>query len=221
MPRVAAAGRAVWTWLFDLDNTLHDARPHIFPHLNRSMTEYVAAHLGIDPPAADLVRREYWLRYGATLIGLMRHHNVNPHHFLQETHRIPELDRMVVVRRELRSLLKRLPGPKIVFSNAPAHYSVAVLRLLAIESYFDDVFSIERTGFHPKPDAQGFYRLLRRHRLDPGRCIMVEDSLENLRTAKRLGMKTVWVDTTSAAPSWVDVIVRRLAALPRNLHRLR
>ena len=26
-------------WLFDLDNTLHDASPHIFPHINRSMTE--------------------------------------------------------------------------------------------------------------------------------------------------------------------------------------
>ena len=25
-------------WIFDLDNTLHDATPHIFPHINRSMT---------------------------------------------------------------------------------------------------------------------------------------------------------------------------------------
>jgi len=25
-------------WIFDLDNTLHNARPHIFPHINRAMT---------------------------------------------------------------------------------------------------------------------------------------------------------------------------------------
>ena len=28
-------------WLFDLDNTLHNATPHIFPHINRSMRQYI------------------------------------------------------------------------------------------------------------------------------------------------------------------------------------
>lgn len=208
------------TWIFDLDNTLHDARPHIFPHLNRSMTAYVAKHLGLDDVAADRVRHDYWLRYGATLVGLIRHHGVNPGHFLLETHDFPELARMIVARSELRSILRRLPGEKIIFSNAPAHYSSAVLALLGIEDQFADVFTIERTSFRPKPDAHGFYRLLRRHRLDPTACVMVEDSLENLRTAKRIGMKTVWVDTTHRAPTWVDVNVRHLAALPRQLLRL-
>jgi putative hydrolase of the HAD superfamily len=214
---MSAAGPS---WIFDLDNTLHDARPHIFPHLNRSMTQYVARHLGLDDLSADRVRRDYWLRYGATLVGLIRHHGVDPGHFLLETHDFPELARMVVARRELRSILRRLPGAKIVFSNAPAHYSAAVLGLLGIADLFDDVFTIEHTGYRPKPDAYGFYRLLRRHRLDPCACVMVEDSLENLRTAKRIGMRTVWVDASHRAPGWVDVNVRHIAALPRQLPRL-
>jgi len=37
------------TWLFDLDNTLHDASPHIFPHINRSMRAYIERRL----PATD------------------------------------------------------------------------------------------------------------------------------------------------------------------------
>ena len=32
-------------WLFDLDNTLHNASAHIFPHINRSMTAYLERHL--------------------------------------------------------------------------------------------------------------------------------------------------------------------------------
>ena len=40
--------RPAKTWLFDLDNTLHQATPHIFPHINRSMTEYIERHLGVD-----------------------------------------------------------------------------------------------------------------------------------------------------------------------------
>jgi putative hydrolase of the HAD superfamily len=208
------------TWIFDLDNTLHDARPHIFPHIDQSMTAYLAEHLDLGADAANELRQFYWRRYGATLVGLIRHHGIDPHHFLRETHRFPDIQNLVVGRRELRSALRRLPGRKIVFSNAPAHYSRAVLAALGVDDLFDDVFSIERTRFRPKPDAHGFRRLLRTHRLQASRCIMVEDSLENLRTAKRLGMKTVWVDQSSRAPAWVDANVRHIVRLPRLLHLL-
>ncbi len=60
-------------WIFDLDNTLHDAMPHIFPHINRSMTAYLQQHLQLDEEAANALRVDYWQRYGATLTGLMRH----------------------------------------------------------------------------------------------------------------------------------------------------
>jgi putative hydrolase of the HAD superfamily len=213
-PSIVPVHRSGWNWIFDLDNTLHDARPHIFPHLNRSMTEYVARHLGLDADAADRVRHEYWTRYGATLLGLIRHHDVDPHHFLRQTHDFPALERMVVARRELRGVLERLPGRKYVFSNSPAHYLSAVMKVLGIDDLFSGLFAIEHTRFRPKPDPGGFRRLLRAHRLDPRHCIMVEDSLENLRTAKRLRMRTVWVDATPRAPSWVDMNVRHVIELP-------
>jgi putative hydrolase of the HAD superfamily len=213
--QAAARNRA---WIFDLDNTLHDARPHIFPHINGSMTAYLAEHLGLGEEDANELRNRYWRRYGATLIGLIRHHGIDPHHFLRATHPFSELDRMVVGRRELRSTLRRLRGRRIVFSNAPEHYARAILKALGVADLFDDVFCIERTRFRPKPDVHGFRRLLREHRLQPSRCIMVEDSLENLRTAKRLRMKTVWVDASSRAPAWVDVHVRHVVRLPRLLH---
>jgi len=40
-------------WVFDLDNTLHNATPHIFPHINRSMTAYVQQHLQLDEAEAN------------------------------------------------------------------------------------------------------------------------------------------------------------------------
>ena len=39
-------------WLFDLDNTLHDASSAIFPSINQAMTSYVARHLNLDHHAA-------------------------------------------------------------------------------------------------------------------------------------------------------------------------
>lgn len=201
------------SWIFDLDNTLHNARPHIFPHINRAMTDYVQARLGLDAEAASALRRDYWLRYGATLLGLMRHHGVDPRDFLLRTHVLSELERMLVREPQLRASLRRLPGRKFVFSNAPVHYSRAVLRALGIADLFSAVFSIERTRFRPKPDTHGFLRLVRANHLRPVRCIMVEDTLENLRTAKRLGMRTVWVTRERHAPAYVDVKIAQLTEL--------
>src|SRR5262249_31813631 len=106
-------------------------------------------------------------------------------------------------------------------SNAPVHYARAVLEMLGIADLFDGLFSIESTRFRPKPDTYGFLRLTRSNHLKPGRCIMVEDNLENLRTAARLGMKTVWVTKAARPPACVDVKVTRLMQLPRMLAYLR
>ena len=203
-------------WIFDLDNTLHNATPHIFPHINRSMTAYLQQHLQLDEAAAGELRRHYWRRYGATLLGLMRHHDTDPAHFLWHTHQFPDLRRMVVGEPLLRHALRRLPGRKFVFSNAPVHYAREVLKMLGIDRMFDAVFSIERVHYRPKPDVYGFLRLCRAHHLRPRRCIMVEDSLENLCAAKRLGMKTVWVSAAKRVPGYVDTRISGITQLPNR-----
>ena len=208
------------TWIFDLDNTLHNARPHIFPHINTAMTEYVRSALGLEAEAASALRQQYWRRYGATLLGLMRHHGTDPRDFLWCTHQLPELSRMIVREPQLRATLRRLPGRKFVFSNAPVHYSRAVLKALAISDLFDALFTIERTRYRPKPDAHGFLRLVRAHHVRARRCIMVEDTLANLRTAKKLGMKTVWVAREQRVPRYVDLRISNLSDLRRALSRL-
>jgi putative hydrolase of the HAD superfamily len=207
-------------WIFDLDNTLHNATPHIFPHINRSMTAYLQQYLQLDEAAANALRVHYWQRYGATLSGLMRHHGTDPAHFLWHTHQFPELERMVLREPRLRHVLKALPGRKVVFSNAPQHYAQAVLKLLRVADLFDDVMAVEQTRFRPKPDSFGFLRLLQRHRVAAAQCVMVEDSVENLVAAKRLGMRTVWVNAGNKSAPCVDVKIRDVMQLPGVLHRL-
>ncbi|MBN8441110.1 MAG: pyrimidine 5'-nucleotidase [Thauera sp.] len=207
-------------WLFDLDNTLHDASPHIFPHINRSMTAYLEQHLALDRDEANALRNRYWRRYGATLLGLMRHHGTDPRHFLAETHRFDRLHDMMVFERALRAMLRRLPGRKIVFSNAPRHYADAVLEIMGIHREFEAVIGIEDLGYQPKPGIQGYRRLLNMTRINPHRCIMVEDTAVNLRTARRLGMRTVLVGSGLGQPAYVDLHIRSILDLRRAAVRL-
>ncbi len=193
-----------WVWLLELDNTLHDASPHIFPHINRSMREYIERHLGVDSEAATRIRQDYWHRYGATLLGLVRHHGTDPRHFLRETHDFPDLSWMLRFDPAIRATLRRLPGRKIVFSNAPRHYGEAILALTGLDHLVDALYAVEDLRFQPKPHPRAFRILLRAEALDPRRCILVEDTLANLVTAKRLGMKTVWVSAGLRQSPYVD-----------------
>lgn len=218
-------------WLFDLDNTLHDAGAHVFGALNRAMAEYVQRELSVDAVEADRLRRHYFLRYGATLLGLVRHHGVKAPHFLHDTHRLPGLEQHVSGHRHDFEVVRRLPGRKLVLTNAPRDYALRVMRLLRIEHLFDAVLSIEDMAMfghlRPKPDARMLRRVAVRLRARPGDCVLVEDTLVHQKSARKVGMRTVWmqryarrrvhggpmVDRWSMRPAYVDRVVRGLRPL--------
>jgi len=213
-------------WLFDLDNTLHDASGAVFGHINREMTAYIARELALDEAAADALRRHYWLRYGATLLGLVRHHGVKAGHFLHHTHLLPGLEERVRGHRHDFAALARLRGRKFVVTNAPADYTRRVLGALGIGRLFDGVVPVEAMAMfghlRPKPDARMLRRLAARLHAPPARCVLVEDTPGHLKAARRVGMGTVWMQRFarrgappqrwSRMPAFVD---RRIQALRR------
>jgi pyrimidine 5'-nucleotidase len=124
-------------WFFDLDNTLHDASHAAFGATNRAMTEYIVDHLDMDFDAASALRQHYWHHYGATLLGLVRHHGVRPAHFLEQTHRLPELESKLRMSAHDRAVLRRLPGRKFILTNAPRAYTLRVMGGLRLLGAFD------------------------------------------------------------------------------------
>lgn len=226
----AAVKGAATVWLIDLDNTLHDAGTHVFGALKQSMSAYVQQQLQVDEAEADRLRGLYLLRYGATLLGLIRHHGVRPAHFLHETHRLPGLEQRVAGHRHDVAALRALPGRRYILTNAPRAYALRVLAALGIARLFDGVLSIEDM-FHfghcrPKPDARMLRIVAARLRVAPSQCVLVEDTLVHQKAARRIGMRTVWMqryarrgaqaERWSMRPAYVDRTVRGLRRLKRG-----
>jgi putative hydrolase of the HAD superfamily len=217
--RIARLPPSRRVWIFDLDNTLHDARARIFPAMHQQINAYLRRYFDVDEAGANSMREKFWRSYGTTLNGLMRHHGADPRHFLRETHVFPELAGMVVRENALKHALARLGGRKLVFSNAPRHYVEEVLRAIGLDRYFEAVYTIEDARFRGKPAVHGFHLLLRKHHLDPHRCAFVDDALENLRAAHRLGMSTVWVSAARRRVPFVDWRVASVIELPGLVFR--
>lgn len=220
-------------WLFDLDNTLHHASYAIFPQINRAMTQYIIDRLQVGLDEANRLRTGYTQRYGATLLGLARHHPVDPHDFLKVVHTFDDLPSMVRAERGLARLVAALPGRKIVLTNAPEAYARAVLRELRIEALFERVVAIEhmrdRRAWRAKPDAAMLRRAMRDADVALRDAILVEDTRSHLKHYRRLGIRTVWITGHLPAasrtegqptrlpgtgrPHYVDLCIRSLKSL--------
>ncbi|WP_175919554.1 pyrimidine 5'-nucleotidase [Burkholderia pyrrocinia] len=211
-------------WLFDLDNTLHHASHAIFPEINRAMTQYIVDALKVERAEADRLRIGYTQRYGAALLGLTRHHPIDPHDFLRAVHTFSDLPAMLRAERGLARIVAALPGRKFVLTNAPEKYARAVLRELRIERLFERVIALEhmrdRRTWRAKPDHTMLRRTLRAAHARPSDAILVEDTRGHLKRYKRLGIGTVWITghlpgnlPGTGRPHYVDQRIRSLKSL--------
>jgi putative hydrolase of the HAD superfamily len=184
-------------WLFDLDNTLHNASASSFIGIDRRMTDYIEEYLALPRQEANALRAHYLHRYGATLLGLVRHHGVNADHFLHVTHELPGLEALLHTHRADVLALGRLPGRKYILTNAPRAYAWRVLRALGLHGRIDGVIAIEDMAMfgdlRPKPDARMFRAIAARLKVPLHRCVLVEDTLMHQKAAYALGMETVWM----------------------------
>ena len=87
----------------------------------------------------------------------------------------------------------------VVFSNAPKKYVKKVLVELGLwDTIFrgddDRIFAVNDVLPHCKPEKEAFQRIFDRIGVKkPSECVMIEDSMKNVRCAKELGLKTVLV----------------------------
>lgn len=201
-------------WLFDLDNTLHQADAGIFYRINRRMTEFMAQALGLDEDAASHLREEYWHRYGATLAGLQKHHpHLSIDAFLQYSHPLSELLAVLQPMAGSAAALAALPGRKAVFSNGPSFYVRALIEAMGLAPHFIALFGTDDLNHGYKPDPQTYLQVCAALGVPPAQCIMVDDSAANLRTAKALGMQTVWYSSQAAPLPFTDAVAADMAAL--------
>ena len=181
-------------WIFDLDNTIYDINLGLFKKISNRITDFIMSKYSLDIDQAKKIQKEYYLKYGLTLRGLIVEKKLEPEEFLDYVHDVehPELKK----NDRLISNIRVLEGKKIIFTNATSKHAKKILKILELEDDFDQIIDIKDLEYIPKPDKRSYKKLLEclnlnKENLD--KTIFFEDTVKNLIPAKELGITTVWM----------------------------
>ena len=202
--------------LLDLDETLYPRGNGVLARIDARINAYLRERVGIAPGEVDSVRRALRDRHGTTLRGLELRHAVDADEYLAEVHRV-ELSDLLAPAPQLRGLLERLPGRKVVFTNAPRRHADRVLRLLELGDAFESVLALEDLELRPKPDPVAYRAATARLGVEAADCAFVDDTRANAIGATRHGMRGVWLAPERCREDAVDHVITQLHELERIL----
>ena len=193
-------------WIFDLDNTMYDINLGLFKKISNRITDFIMSKYSLDIDQAKKIQKEYYLKYGLTLRGLIVEKKLEPEEFLDYVHDVehPELEK----NDQLISKIRILEGKKIIFTNATSKHAKKILKILELEHDFDQIIDIKDLEYIPKPDKRSYKKLLEclnlnKENLD--KTIFFEDTVKNLIPAKELGITTVWMKNSINEKDFIKI----------------
>lgn len=205
----AEAEAEVDVLIFDIDDTLYPVSSGFSDHRNGEVVgRFMVERLGFESSESGLaVRDEYFRRFHSTLkgLGVADREGRLPRPFVKDelgefwaSH--CDFQRYVKPNPELSEILRSLSadaGLKLVaFTNSPRRYALRCLDFLGVREHFSDdrVFAVEDVLPACKPEPEAFRAVLRAVGCeDPGRAVMFEDSMKNVRACKAMGLRTVLI----------------------------
>lgn len=193
--------------IFDLDDTLYPRSSGLMAEVARLILRYMTERLGMAPGPAILLRQAYLRDYGTTMAGLLRHNDLDADDYLHYVHDLP-VKEYVAPNPELNRVLHGIPLDKVVWTNASQAHARRVLDALGIGDHFTKIIDVVDTGYVSKPAPHIYRDVLDMLGATGPECVLVEDSLRNLRPAKDAGMYTVLVGGSD--DETVDVSIPRI-----------
>ena len=213
-------------FIFDLDGTLYgqDMLEKVFGQVSKRMSEFISQKLNVNLEKAKELQKNYFHKYNTSLNGLMIHHDINPQEFLKFVHEInlDFLKKDIVLREELL----KLEAKKYIYTNGSFEHIDQIIKSLGIEDLFDGTFDIVEANYVPKPSLKSYKNMVKKFNIDPKESVFIEDIAINLEPAKKLGMKTVWIENEeywgkkNSNKDFIDLKIKKLSSFLKEINIL-
>ena len=208
-------------FVFDFDGTLVDTKKDIADSVNRTLKElelrtldretlYTFIGKGVNHLMTRSLEGTGYDDLPRAIKIFMRHYE---EHLMDQTDLFPNC----------RETLEHFAHKKnTILSNKPTHFITQILDALDCRAPFSTIIGGDLMPAK-KPDPGGLLHILEQHRMPPEETLMIGDSLVDVATGKRAGVKTCGVtyghagreSLESAQPDW---IIDDLSELKQFVH---
>lgn len=192
--------------VFDMDDTLYPTESGVKSQITARIRQFIQKIVGCSEENARAMARSWYRSHNSALQGLMDNYSIQPDLFMHEVYSGINLDGLAQTTG-LSILLDWLEDKsirKVILTNSPLFYADRVLDQIGVNGRFERVVDIEEVGYQAKPGLYPYQYLLNTIRAQGQECAMFEDSLENLGTAKKLGLKTILLSPATIKRADVD-----------------
>lgn len=221
----ALRSRAFDALVFDLDGVLYDGACGYLEHVRARQRMFLRERFFMDEISARRTRDEAFARASQAYKGLMDMgymEGTTQEEFTAFCR--AGVEAFLRPSAELEATLRAMRGTRrVVFTNTSEIEGERALRCLGLDTDANDVFVRVYGGLFTapacKPERAAFEKVFADLGGDvsPERCVMFEDSMKNLKTAKSLGMRTVFVRTRGETPPSEEDVTRYCDAVVDSL----
>ena len=175
----------------DCDDTVYFNSWATAVRLKNRISEYTQRRLGLDD---DYAWRLY-KTYGTALRGLLQEGLIAPERVEEYLHAVHNVPLEEIARDPaLREMFLRMDVKRYIFTASTREHAMRCLRRVGIDDLFDGIIDCRDVNLVTKHDPDAFRLAMQRAGAkDPSRCMLLDDSVQNIRTAKSLGMRTCLV----------------------------
>jgi len=180
---------------FDIDNTLYSPSTKIAEAMGVKIRAYIVS-LGLSSTDEDASRlqSQYYTQYGLTLRGLRHNHGIDPLDFDKKCDGAVPLEEMLSPDSRVQNLLGNIDRSKCrvwALTNAFWTHAERVLKILELRDQFEGIVYCdynEKDDIICKPQPAFYHRAMHQVGVrDPSKCLFVDDSLNNVEGARRIG----------------------------------
>ncbi len=200
--------------VFDLDHTLYPPTPAIERNVDAKIMAFFQRELRLtEAEAAELMVETRRRQIYETELADKYHFSRRD--FLYE---ICDVDvGMLAPDTQLAAILSGLPRRKFIFTDSSRGHVESVLAQLQVpSSLFEKIVDADDTAYKYKGSIAGYEAFCALAGVSPRQCVMFEDSISNLRTAKQAGFQTILIspDKSDAAADWVFADIKTALLSP-------
>ena len=183
--------------IFDLDGTLYKIPKEIDKKIEDRVNDFYAEKFDVSKEEAKNLRNKLKKKYGTSIL-VFRRFGIDENEFYEKVFGDINPKDYIKEDKKLVKMLKEINLKKVILTNSPRFFALKVLDALKIDQNVFDLIVTANDYSVVKPRKEAFLNITNYFGISPLETIVVGDEAEkNLKTAHKLGMKTVLVGNKS------------------------